>query len=63
MEKPHIGHIGIIVEDMNSAVDKLTGLLGVPPTGDKASGARAKNPSTATRRFTSSMWGLSPLFS
>ena len=30
---------------------------GVPPRGDRASGAIARNPSRATRRATSSMWG------
>ncbi len=31
MKKPHIGHVGIIVKDMDCAVEKLTELLGVPP--------------------------------
>ncbi|MFH1114011.1 MAG: VOC family protein [Pseudomonadota bacterium] len=32
MKMPHIGHVGIIVKDMDSAVAKLTALLGVPPS-------------------------------
>lgn len=35
MDKPHIGHIGIIVEDMSLAIEKLTGLLGVAPENVK----------------------------
>ena len=31
MTKPTIGHVGIIVEDMSAAVEKLTVMLGVPP--------------------------------
>ena len=32
MNKPHIGHVGIIVEDLSSAVETLTALLGVSPS-------------------------------
>jgi methylmalonyl-CoA epimerase len=35
MIKPHIGHVGGIVQDLDAAVEKLTDLLGVPPTSMK----------------------------
>ena len=38
-------------------------LPGYPPSGDSPSGASARNPSTAARRATSSMYGFRPRFS